>query len=30
MVVHVMCDGDIYDLTAHQLTIHHPKVIPTA
>ncbi|AMQ00810.1 MULTISPECIES: cyanophycinase [Pedobacter] len=29
MVVHVMCDGDIYDLTAHQLTIHHPKVVPT-
>lgn len=27
MVVHVMCDGDIYDLTDHQLTIHHPKVI---
>jgi cyanophycinase len=27
MVVHVMCDGDIYDLSAHQLTIHHPKTI---
>jgi cyanophycinase len=27
MVVHVMCDGDIYDLAEHQLTIHHPKVI---
>lgn len=27
MVVHVMCDGDIYDLSAHVLTIHHPKVI---
>jgi cyanophycinase len=26
MVVHVMCDGDIYDLAEHQLTIHHPKV----
>ncbi|WP_442589805.1 cyanophycinase [Pedobacter sp. AW31-3R] len=26
MVVHVMCDGDTYDLSAHQLTIHHPKV----
>ncbi|NQX42254.1 cyanophycinase [Pedobacter steynii] len=28
MTVHVMCDGDIYDLTAHKLTIHHPKVVP--
>ncbi|MHA4893618.1 cyanophycinase [Pedobacter sp. PWIIR3] len=27
MVVHVMCDGDIYDLSDHKLTIHHPKVI---
>eukprot|EP01132_Coremiostelium_polycephalum_P011276 gene11276-13811_t len=27
MVVHVMCDGDIYDLTAHALTIHHPKSV---
>jgi len=27
MVVHVMCDGDIYDLAQHQLTIHHPKAI---
>ncbi|WP_316792826.1 cyanophycinase [Pedobacter frigoris] len=27
MVVHVMCDGDTYDLNAHQLTIHHPKVV---
>lgn len=26
MVVHVMCDGDIYDLTDHKLNIHHPKV----
>lgn len=29
MVVHVMCDGDIYDLKSHQLVIHHPKVVPT-
>ncbi|WP_316769678.1 cyanophycinase [Pedobacter frigiditerrae] len=29
MIVHVMCDGDIYDLTTHQLVIHHPKVVPT-
>jgi len=29
MVVHVMCDGDIYDLTNHQLVIRHPKVVPT-
>jgi len=28
MVVHVMSNGDVYDLTAHQLTIHHPRVIP--
>ncbi|TKC02930.1 cyanophycinase [Pedobacter frigoris] len=27
MVVHVMCDGDTYNLTKHQLTIHHPKVV---
>lgn len=27
MVVHVMCDGDIYDLVEHQLTIHHPKAM---
>jgi len=26
MTVHVMCDGDVYDLNAHQLNIHHPKV----
>ncbi|MEJ2882510.1 cyanophycinase [Pedobacter sp. GR22-6] len=26
MVVHVMCDGDTYDLTQHTLNIHHPKV----
>ncbi len=29
MTVHVMCDGDIYDLTTHQLVIHHPKLEPT-
>ncbi|TDO21441.1 cyanophycinase [Pedobacter duraquae] len=28
MIVHVMCDGDVYNLQEHQLTIHHPKVIP--
>lgn len=28
MVVHVMCDGDIYDLNSHELAIHHPKVVP--
>ena len=28
MVVHVMCDGDVYDLTDHSLVIHHPKVVP--
>jgi cyanophycinase len=28
MVVHVMCDGDIYDLQTHQLVIQHPKVVP--
>lgn len=27
MVVHVMSDGDVYDLSQHKLTIHHPKVI---
>ncbi|PTS94292.1 cyanophycinase [Pedobacter sp. HMWF019] len=27
MVVHVMCDGDVYDLTTHSLTIHHPKTV---
>ena len=25
MVVHVMCEGDTYDLTTHKLTIHHAK-----
>ena len=30
MVVHVMCDGDVYDLTDHSLVIHHPKVVPIA
>lgn len=29
MVVHVMCDGDIYDLAQHQLIIRHPKAVPT-
>jgi len=29
MIVHVMCDGDTYNLTEHKLTIHHPKVVPT-
>lgn len=28
MVVHVMCDGDTYDLVHHELAIHHPKVVP--
>ena len=28
MIVHVMCDGDVYDLTNHHLNIHHPKSIP--
>lgn len=28
MVVHVMCDGDTYDLSSHELAIHHPKVVP--
>jgi cyanophycinase len=27
MVVHVMCEGDLYDLAEHSLTIHHPKSI---
>jgi len=27
MIVHVMCDGDTYNLTEHKLTIHHPKVV---
>ncbi len=27
MVVHVMCEGDTYDLASHTLTIHHPKPI---
>ena len=27
MVVHVMCEGDTYDLNTHKLTIHHPKSI---
>lgn len=26
MVVHVLCDGDVYDLKNHQLKIRHPKV----
>lgn len=29
MVVHVMCDGDVYDLADHSLIIHHPKVVAT-
>jgi cyanophycinase len=28
MIVHVMCDGDVYDLKSHQLKIHHLKSIP--
>ncbi|MES2446179.1 MAG: cyanophycinase [Bacteroidota bacterium] len=28
MVVHVMCDSDVYDLSTHQLVIHHPKTVP--
>ena len=28
MIVHVMCDGDTYDLSNHELEIHHPKVVP--
>ncbi|WP_214227118.1 cyanophycinase [Pedobacter sp. B4-66] len=27
MIVHVMCDGDTYNLSEHKLTIHHPKVV---
>ncbi len=27
MVVHVMCEGDTYDLHTHQLVIHHSKSI---
>lgn len=27
MILHVMCDGDTYDLADHQLIIHHPKVV---
>jgi cyanophycinase len=27
MVVHVMCEEDVYDLNTHTLTIHHPKSI---
>jgi cyanophycinase len=30
MVVHVMCDGDVYDLKAHTLNIHHSKSIPVS
>ena len=29
MVIHVMCDGDTYDLTNHELVIRHPKVVAT-
>lgn len=28
MTIHTMSDGDVYDLNLHQLTIHHPRVIP--
>jgi cyanophycinase len=28
MIVHVMCDGDVYDLSTHVLKIHHLKAIP--
>ena len=28
MVVHVMCDGDVYDLNGHSLTISHTKSVP--
>jgi cyanophycinase len=28
MIVHVMCDGDVYDLKTHSLKIHHLKAIP--
>ncbi|MOA57447.1 Cyanophycinase [compost metagenome] len=27
MTVHTMSNGDVYDLSLHQLTIHHPKSI---
>ncbi|SOD12562.1 cyanophycinase [Pedobacter xixiisoli] len=27
MVVHVMCDGDIYNLTNHELVIQHPHAV---
>lgn len=27
MIVHVMCDGDTYDLKAHKLVIHRPRVV---
>ncbi|PST85277.1 cyanophycinase [Pedobacter yulinensis] len=27
MVVHVMCDGDVYDLAKHHLSILHPKLL---
>lgn len=27
MIVHVMCDGDTYDLSTHLLSIHHPKSV---
>ncbi|TCC97550.1 cyanophycinase [Pedobacter hiemivivus] len=27
MTVHTMSDGDVYDLSLHQLTIHHPKSV---
>lgn len=30
MTVHVMCGGDFYDLSSHQLNIQHPKAVPTA
>ncbi len=29
MILHVMCDGDTYDLLDHKLVIQHPKVVPT-
>jgi len=27
MVVHVMADGDVYDLSEHKLTIYHPRTV---
>ena len=27
MIVHVMCDGDIYDLSTHDLEIHRPHAV---